>query len=61
MEGHIFTTTHWVYTFSAAAIFTTFIFVAGIDTDSLNIETDIEEETIEFFIKEEIEVIEDGE
>ena len=36
-------------------------FSSGIDTDSANIETDIEEETIEFFIKEEIEVIEDSE
>jgi len=33
----------------------------GIDTDSLNIETDIEEETIEFFIREETEVLEDSE
>ena len=33
----------------------------GIDTDFLNIETDIEEETIEFFIREEIEVLEDSE
>ena len=33
----------------------------GIDTDTLYLDTDIEEETIEFFIKEEIEVINDGE
>ncbi len=33
----------------------------GIDTDSLYLDTDIEEETIEFFIKEEIEVIDEGE
>eukprot|EP00795_Rhopilema_esculentum_P009002 gene9002-16644_t len=33
----------------------------GLDTDSLDEDTDIEEETIEFFIKEETEVIEEGE
>ena len=37
------------------------LFSLGVDTDSLNIETDIEEETVEFFIKEEIEVLEDSE
>ena len=36
-------------------------FAVGLDTDSLDEDTDIEEETIEFFIKEETEVIEEGE
>lgn len=38
-----------------------FFSVQGIDTDQLYLDTDIEEEIIEFFIKEEIEVIGDSE
>ncbi len=38
-----------------------FSLLSGIDTDLLYLDKDIEEETIEFFIREEIEVIEEDE